>query len=372
MAGKLNALKVKALGPGMYLDDAGLYLVITPELTRSRIYRFSWKGRRPQMGLGAVSDGVGLAEARSRRDEARRVLQSGVNPIEARKQSKAAEQAKTTTFKQIADEVFTAKRKEWKNERHADQWRQSLDLASAAFGQTAIDQLDTETVLRTVKPVWTTAPETGRRLLQRIEAVLDAAKVKGLRAGENPAAWKGNLEHLLSRPKKGGHHAAMPYEEVPAFMAKLSEDRNTSAKALEFAILTAARTGEVTGATWSEIDLDRQLWTIPAKRMKAGGKEHRVPLCARAVEILKALHPVRISDYVFPGQKPKSPLCHIAMQTALDRLDVKDGTPHGFRSSFRDWCGDATEFPREIAEAALAHTLGSAVEAAYIQAQGRS
>jgi integrase len=365
LSGKLNARKVTTAEPGVYLDGGGLYLCVSPSLRRSWVYRFSWKGKRPEMGLGSHDEGVSLADARTARDEARRVLRSGKNPIEARREAARASQARRT-FGEIADEVLETKSREWRNKIHKDQWRLALETYAKPLRPRFVDEIDTEAVLGVLKPLWTEKPETGARLRQRIEAVLDAAKAQGLRDGDNPARWKGHLKHLLPKRTKlaRGHYAAMPYADVPAFMARLREDGNIAARALEFAILTAGRSGEVYGACWSEIDLAAKVWTLPAERMKAG-REHRVPLCERALAILETMKSSRVGDFAFPGQKRGKPLSHVAMAKVLERLGIENATPHGFRSAFRDWAGNETSFPREVAEAALAHTVGDEVEAAY-------
>ena len=234
------------------------------------------------MGLGSFDEGVTLADARIARDDARRILRSGHNPIEARKGAARDAQAKRT-FGAVADALVEAKTSEWRNEKHRQQWRWSLVTAAAALRTKFIDEVDTEAALAVLKPLWSEKPETAARLRQRIEAVLDAGKAQGLRRGENPARWRGHLQHLLPKRAKlsRGHHAAMPYADVPALMARLRADRNTAARALEFCILTAARSGEVYGASWSEIDFDAKVWTLPPERMKAG-RAHRVPPCDRA------------------------------------------------------------------------------------------
>ena len=365
MAGKLNARKVETAPPGIYPDGDGLYLCVAPSLKRTWVYRFSWCGRRPEMGLGSYSDGVTLAEARVSRDEAKRVLRSGANPIAARKEARRAA-ADKRTFGEIADALLEAKKSGWRNAKHREQWEWSLKTAAAPLRARAVDELDTQAVLDLLKPFWTDRPETGSRLRQRIEAVLDAATAQGLRNGDNPARWRGHLAHLLAaRPKLSrGHHAAMPYIDLPAFMAKLRGDENAAARALEFCILTAARAGEVYGATWEEIDFDAALWTLPAERMKAG-REHRVPLPQRALEIVRHMHKIRLSDFVFPGQRRGKTLSHVAMAKVVARHGGTGATVHGFRSAFRDWAGNETHHPREIAEAALAHTIGDAAEQAY-------
>jgi len=356
---------VATAAPGIYPDGGGLYLCVASSGAKTWVYRFSWRGRRPEMGLGALGDGVGLAEARAARDEARRVLRSGSNPIEARREA-ARIDARKPTFGEIADALLAAKSLEWRNEKHRDQWRISLTALAAPLRSRPVDEIDTAAVLSVLTPVWQAKPETGNRLRQRIEAVLDAAKAQGHRAGDNPATWRGHLSHLL--PKRGklarGHHAAMAYADVPAFVEKLRQIDTIAARALEFAILTAGRSGEIYGARWPEIDLAAKAWTIPAERMKAG-REHRVPLCQRATAILERLFAAKISAFVFPGQRGGRPLSHVAMAKVIERMGVEGATVHGFRSAFRDWAGNETHFAREVAEAALAHVVGDSAEQAY-------
>ncbi len=363
MGGKLSARTVESRGPGIYCDGDGLYLCVTQSLRRTWVYRFSWQGRRCEMGLGSTRD-VSLAAAREARDAARRKLKSGRNPIEARRED--ARIVAKPTFGEIADALLETKASEWRNEKHKDQWRASLVEIAAALRPLPVDKVGTEDVLRVLTPIWLERHETASRTRGRIEAVLDAAKAQGHRTGENPARWKGHLEHLLPKRSKlsRGHFAAMPYSDVPAFMEQLRGVDTASARALEFAILTAARSGEVYGATWGEIDLDAKVWTIPAARMKAA-REHRIPLCDRAVAILQKLAEAKISAFVFPGRRAGQPLSHVAMAKVIDRLGVEDATVHGFRSAFRDWTGNETHHPREVAEAALAHVVGDAAEQAY-------
>lgn len=360
---KLTARGADTRKPGKHADGDGLYLIVEKTGARAWWFIFSWQGRRPEMKLGGT-DVLSLAEARDAATEARRKLAAGINPIDARREARKA--SAKPTFGEIADALIEIKSSGWRNEKHREQWGVSLKNGAAKLRPLQVDAIDTAAVLSVLKPVWLTTPESAMRLRQRIEAVLDAAKAQGHRTGENPAAWRGHLVHLLpKRPNVArGHHAAMPYSEVPAFVTKLRAIDTASARALEFAIFTAARSGEVYGARWSEIDTSAKIWTLPPERMKSG-REHRVPLCARAVEIIEKQAASKVSDFVFPGQKANKSLSHIAMAKVLDRMKVENATPHGFRSSFRDWAGNETSFPREIAEAALAHTIGDAVERAY-------
>jgi integrase len=317
------------------------------------------------MGLGTVEDGVGLAEARAARDQAAAVLRSGRNPIEEREAARRASAARQT-FGEVADVLLASKASSWKHPKHAHQWRVTLTETAAPLRGLPVDEIDTEAVLDVLRPLWITKPAPASRLRQRVEAVLDAAKAKGLRTGENPARWRGHLSHLLPpRPRLvRGHYAALSYDELPALMARLQAIETVSARALQFCILTAARSAETYGATWSEIDFEASIWAIPAPRMK-GGRVHRVPLPAACLKVLEQVKPLRTSgDYIFPGQRRGKPLSHIAMAKVLERLEV-DATVHGFRSAFRDWAGNETHFPREICESALAHSVGDETERAY-------
>ena len=363
--------------PGRHADGDGLYLIVDkPGRTKADelspgakrwAFLFRWKddplaagaGRLREMGLGSAS-AVPLAKARDKAAEARAKVAAGVDPIKS-----TQPQLATPTFGAVADELVASLSASWRNEKHRAQWSMALTSYAAPLRPKPIDAITTEDVLAVLAPVWTEKPETASRLRGRIERVLDAGKARGLRTGENPARWRGNLDHLLPRRHKltRGHHAALPYDQVPTFVADLHERQALAALALEFLILTAGRSGEVRGALWSEIDLEAKLWTIPADRMK-GGREHRVPLCDRATEILEQAGQLRVSDNVFPGDRRDQPLSSMAFEMLLRRMKV-DVTAHGFRSSFRDWAGEATAFPREVAEAALAHQVGNAVELAY-------
>ena len=273
------------------------------------------------------------------------------------------------TFGECADMFLASMEGQWRNAKHRAQWRMTLTEYAAPISAMKVSAIGTDDVLRVLNPLWQSRPETASRLRGRIERVLDFAKVRGWRSGENPALWRGHLKSILPARQRltRGHHAAMPYAQVPAFVERLRGLEAMSARALEFLILTAARSGEVLEATWDEFDLDAGLWTVPAARMKAG-KEHRVPLSKPALAIVKALHEVRISDYVFPGHAKGRPLSNMAFAMLLKRMKADQYTPHGFRSAFRDWAGDATSFPRDVAEQALAHRVGDATERAYRRA----
>lgn len=367
MPRQLNRLSARAVAtlnaPGRHADGGGLYLAVGRGGARSWVFLFRWRGRLKEMGLGGLSS-VPLAKAREKAAAARALVADGVNPIEAKR-----EQAEVPTFGEFADAVVADLSPQWRNPKHRAQWMNTLTRDAAPLRGLRVDRIETTDVLEAVKPIWAVKPETAYRLLGRIARVLDAAKAKGYRTGENPARWRGHLDHLLPKRQKltRGHHKALPFVEVRAFVADLRQRDATSALALEFAILTAARSGEVRGATWAEMDLTARVWTVPAARMKAG-REHRVPLSARAVEILEAVKPLASGDaaaLVFPSSKGKA-LSDAAFQALLIRMGRKgELTPHGFRSSFRDWAGEVSTFPRELAEQALAHSVGDATERAY-------
>lgn len=324
------------------------------------------------MGLGPLAL-LGLQEARAKVLEARRLRHEGIDPIEARRAARVRarlETAKAVTFTECAAAYIKAHRAAWRNDKHAAQWESTLaTYAEPTFGSLPVQAIDTALVLKVVEPIWTTKPETAGRVRGRIEAVLDWATARGYRTGENPARWRGHLDKLLparSKVRRVVHHAAMPYIELPAFLARLREQQGASARALELTILTAVRTAETIGATWDEMNLADKVWIVPAKRMK-GGKEHRVPLCTRALAVLAEMSVSRDpgEQFVFPGGRRGKPLSNMGMAMTMRRMGRDDLTVHGFRSSFRDWAGNETHFAREIAEAALAHTIGNAVEAAY-------
>jgi integrase len=370
--GRLTALQVtKAKRPGMYCDGGGLYLRVTADGTKNWVYRYMLAGRPRWMGLGPFAL-YGLAEARGKALEARKLRHEGIDPIEVRRAARTQERlaaAKTMTFKQCAAAHIAAHRVGWKNHKHAAQWESTLaTYAEPTVGSLPVQAIDTGLVMKVLEPIWATKPETASRLRGRIESILDWARVRGYRAGENPARWRGHLDHLLparSKVRTVEHHAALPYKELPSFLAALREQEGIAARALEFTILTAARTGEVIGATWDEIG--DKIWTVPAVRMKAS-KEHRIPLSGRSLAILEEMQPHRHaadSAIVFPGGKTGKPLSNMAFLMLLRRMDRDDLTAHGFRSTFRDWAAERTDFPSETVEMALAHTVGNKVEAAY-------
>ena len=321
------------------------------------------------MSLGAEAD-VMLAEARNRARDARRLIEAGVDPIEARDEARRAAAGQGMTFREVGSLHVEAHRDGWRNHKHRAQWTSTLDgYAYPVLGDMPVAKVAVGDVLRVLEPMWRATPETASRLRGRIEAVLDYAAARGWRTGDNPARWKGHLSNLLPKRSKIAavqHHAALPWGECPAFMRALALQKGVGALALRFTIMTAARTSEVTGAIWAEVDMKAKLWTVPGSRMKAG-VEHRVPLTAAALAILAGLHTADTlpSDPVFPGGRRGAGLSNMAMTTVLRRMNRGDLTVHGFRSSFRDWAAETNPAPREVAEAALAHTLRDKVEAAY-------
>jgi integrase len=362
----------KLTEPGRYGDGKGLYLQVTPAGVRSWLLRYERSGRERAMGLGPVDDFT-LDEARERARRARQLLQDGIDPIDARQTERAKQKAeaaradaKNITFQECAEKYFKFHSPKWNNAKHSAQFLSTLKMyAYPVLAKLPVAAIDKALVLRAIEPIWYTKTETASRVRGRIESVLDFAKTRGYRSGDNPAAWQGNLVHALPARNtiaKVEHHAALPFVDIPAFMADLVSREGIAARALEFAILNAARTGEVIGARWSEIDLEGKVWTIPAGRMKAK-KEHRVPLSGKALQILKALP--REEEFVFPGGRKNSAISNMAMAELLKRMGRLDITVHGFRSTFRDWAAETTHYPNHVVEQALAHVIGDKVEAAY-------
>lgn len=382
---KLSAAKVaKHTKPGYLLDGGGLYLQIAARMSRAASsapaagvtkswtfrYRDRATGKLRELGMGPWPD-VSLSVAREKAADLRGLLRDGKDPMAertARKAAQRAEVAKAMTFDQAAEACIADKRAGWKNAKHGEQWTNTIaTYASPVIGSLPVAAIDLALVRKVLDPIWTTKNETASRLRQRIESVLAWATVSGYRTGDNPARWRGHLDHLLPKPSKvqnREHHAALPYGEVADFLANLRNHHGAAALALEFTILTAARTGEVIHALWEEFDLEKGIWTVPASRMKAG-KEHSVALSLRAVAIVKELGRVKTGPFVFPGGKEESPLSNMAMSAVLKRMDRADITVHGFRSTFRDWAGEQTSFARELIEHALAHQLRDKAEAAY-------
>lgn len=365
--------------PGRYFDAHGLYLQVPePGQKQPRQSRASWllryerHGKERWMGLGKLAD-FELDEARERARKGRQLVADGVDPLQARQEERikrtseaAAAAARSKTFQQCAQLYFDRHSAGWKNQKHIAQFLSSLSAyAYPKIGSLPVAHVNRDLILACVGPIWNTKNATAARVLRRIKGVLDFAKVQGWRDGENPAAWDGNLEHALPKPaavRQVEHHAALPFPQVNDFIMQLRERQGIAARALEFLILTAARTGEVTGARWSEIDLAEKTWVIPAARMKAK-KDHRVPLTDRAIAILQALP--READFVFPGDQKDLALGHSAMDQVRKRMGRHDITVHGFRSTFKDWASERTGYPNHVVEQALAHTIGNAVEKAY-------
>jgi integrase len=373
MAGKLNSRKVESLTkPGRYSDGGNLYLFITPNGGKrwTFFYRLgkddTGRAIRREMGLGsAAKTGVSLLEAREKAADARKLLNAGKDPIEARRASEKTGRA-VPTFGSFADEYLETHRSKFRNSKHIAQWEMTLKIYCQPIRSMPINAIETEAVLKVLKPIWSEIPETASRLRGRIENILAAAKAKGHRSGENPATWRGHLKTLLPARQRltRGHHAALPYDDLPAFLTELRAREAISALALELCILTASRTSEVANALCKEFDLKKAVWTIPATRMKAG-HEHRIPLTKRALEILDPLLMASKNRHVFAGNGPNRPLSNMAMSMLLKRMNRPDITVHGFRSTFRDWASEQTSFPHETCEHALAHRISDKAEAAY-------
>lgn len=365
---KLNARFVKTVTEKKdYPDGGGLYLQV--DGGKSWLYRYKISGKTRYMGLGAYPE-VSLADAREAAANWRKVKAEGSDPIvirDARRREADREQERTITFGECATAYIEAKKAGWSNEKHIEQWTNTLKTYAAPINDLSVQEVDTPRVQACLEPIWSVKPETASRVQLRIKKVLDWARVKNYREGENPARWDGHLSELLpqkNKVKKVTHFAALPFREVAEFMAILRTKDAIAARMLEFTILTGARTGESMGSLWEEIDFEARKWTIPPERMKAG-KEHGVPLSDRAIEILRQVEMVRHSDYVFPGQKPGRGLSNMAMTSVLRRMGYGHVTVHGFRSCFRDWAAECTNTPNIVCEMALAHSIRSDVEKAY-------
>eukprot|EP01037_Dinobryon_pediforme_P002744 gene2744-2783_t len=426
-AAGLSAAKVRTAGPGSYVDCDGLRLVVKPNGSRFWLFRFAMAGKTREMGLGRAGDdraAIPLSAARDAAAALRRLVKDGIDPLDQRAADAAAAAAeaeraviRSKTFKDVAELYLTAHETTWRNPKHRAQWRTTLETYAYPFmGEIPVADVETSHVEAALKPIWHTKPETATRVRGRIEVILDYAKTLKWREGDNPALWRGHISNLFpmrSKVAKVKHHAALPWAETGAFIAELRQQHGTSARGLEFAILTAARTSEVLGARWGEIDATSKIWTVPAIRMKAG-REHRVPLSWPALAVLSliaipgtgvtqdraptagalldgSMHKATVeaikqrttddpNAFVFPGAIEKRPLSVMALMMTIRRMNKGAGgkapprwrdadgspiTPHGFRSTFRDWVGEATHTPRDVAEAALAHTMGSKTEAAY-------
>ena len=358
--GKLTAQKVKTAKAGKYGDGDGLQLVVASTGSRKWVLRVMLNRRAREFGLGSYPM-VSLQEAREKAAELRKLVRSGVDPRAAR-----MKETGVPNFETMVEEVVSSLEAGFRNPKHRAQWRSTLETYASSLNSLKVDAIETSHILSVLKPIWTTKAETASRVRGRIEKVLDAARAKGFRTAENPARWRGHLDHLLPKQQKlaRGHHAAMPYADVPKFLEALRKRDSVASSALEFLILTAARSGEVLGARWVEVDLEARVWTVPASRMKAG-REHRIPLSRRACTIVKRLSQAKTGELIFPGQMRGKPLSPTALEMVLRRMKIEKVTVHGFRSAFRDWAGNETQFPRELAEQALAHVIGDKAEQAY-------
>lgn len=383
----LTALEIKHAKEGMHADGNGLYLRVQATGAKSWIFRFQLNGKRREMGIGTLADKPAV-DARAEAAEYGKMVRAGIDPIEERKrraveaaESAARAAAGAVTFRQVSEEYINAHRPAWQNAKHGDQWTNTLaTYAYPIIGKKPVADVSTEDVLRILQPIWSTKTETASRLRGRIELVLYYARAKKLREGENPAVWRGHLDAILPKPnklKKVRHHPALPYAQAADFIAALRNCGGVGGKALEFAILTAARSGEVRLATWDEIDLEAKIWTVPAERMKMR-REHRVPLSSAAVSLLESLPKIEDCRYIFPGVRDGRPVSDMTLTAVIRRMnegeagakwvDQKNGeqiVPHGFRSTFRDWAAEVTHYPNEVVEMALAHSIDNKVEAAY-------
>lgn len=368
---RLSAMFVaKTKEPGLHGDGGGLYLQVSPTGAKSWLFRFMISSKPDKMGLGPLKT-VSLSDAREKALDCRKLLLEGKNPRLERDAAKAASKlaiSRSMTFRQCARAYIESHKHSWKSEKHTSQWENTLrDYAHPVIGDIQVDLIDTDLVVQCLDSIWTTKTETANRVRGRIESILDWAKTKKYRLGENPARWRGHLENLLAAPAKVApvvHFSALPFDQMADFMKSLRAIEGVSARALEFAILTAARTSEVLEATWDEVDLGKALWTIPANRMKAG-REHRVHLSARALEILKLLKEQKTNNFIFPGKRESKPLSNMALLMTLRRMKRPDLTAHGFRSTFKDWASELTSYASEVTEMALAHKVADKVEAAY-------
>jgi integrase len=368
--------------PGRFGDGDGLWFQVRkPDANRKRpvreparswIFRYTWQGQQRQMGLGPYPD-VGLKDAREAAADARKAVRAGTDPIGVKKAKASETKAQQTamTFDSVLKLYLAAHEDTWRNPKHRAQWRSTLDTyVSPVFGGWQVSAVDVGAVMRVIEPLWKAKTETASRVRGRIETVLDYAAARGWRTGENPARWRGHVENLLpkrSKVAKVEHHAALPWAQIGAFMDALAKQPGTAKLALQFTILTAARTGEVIGARWGEIDMNAKTWTIPADRMKAG-REHRVPLTDAALDVLRTMlpnRPEKEDGFVFPGRKDGTGLSNMSLAAVMKRMNLAELTVHGFRSTFRQWVGERTTVAREVAEAALAHTVKDKTEAAY-------
>lgn len=368
---KLSAIKVsKTTAPGMHSDGAGLYLQVSKTSTKSWIFRYRRHGKLRDMGLGPIH-AVSLAEARKSAAIYKTILLDDRDPIEARKQEQIAqriEASKSISFKSCAASFIAAHEPKWTSEKHIKQWRSTLaTYAEPYIGNLPVSQIDTPLVMKCLEPIWYDKTPTASRLRYRIEKILDWAKIKEHRQGENPARWKGHLDHLLPAPSKVTavvNHPALPYADIAGFMKILGQKDVFSARLLEFTILTGLRTFSVIGTRWDEVNFKDRVLTIPASRMKTG-REHKVPLTDKMLAVISTMGKVKQNEYVFPSRKTGGHLSTGAMDNLLERMGRTDITVHGFRSTFRDWTSEETSFTGDIAEMALAHAIKNNSEAAY-------
>jgi integrase len=368
---RLSNTKIeKTTRRGLHADGGGLYLQVAANGSRSWLFRYSRHDRTRHVGLGPTHT-VNLDQAREKARNCRRLLHDGIDLLDHKNAQRVAARlaaAKSMTFDECRDAYIDSHKAGWKNKKHAEQWRSTLKTyVTPVFGTLPVQAVDTTLVMKTLDPIWKTKPETASRLRGRIEAILSWATVRGYRQGENPARWKGHLDQLLpacSKVRPVKHHEALPYAKIGAFMAELRGRDAIAARALEFLVLNASRTAEVLCARWPEIDSDHRVWTIPAERMK-GKREHRVPLSDAALAVIETMKTVRDGDYIFPGAKRGKPLSNMALLMLLERMGYANLTAHGFRSTFRDWAAERTNFQNEVVEMALAHVIPSKAEAAY-------
>ncbi len=373
----LTTLQLKNAKPGMHADGNGLYLYVKGGGTKSWIFRYQIAGRRREMGLGAVAH-LPVISARAEAARLRALVANRVDPLDEKQRAVAAERTQKAiatrevvlegkTFETVADTYIAAQEAGWRNLKHRQQWENTLrTYAFPVIGDLHVREIGVEHVMEVLKPIWSTKPETASRVRMRIEAVLNSAKLMGWRTGENPAVWRGGLEAALppiSKVRRVRHHAAMKPTDIPSFMAALASREGIGARALEFTVLTAARSGEVRQARWDQLELDRGWWTIPADRMKTG-REHRVPLSKKALAVIEMMPAVDECPLIFPGFRD-GPLSDMSLSAVLKRMNVDNVTVHGFRSTFRDWAAEHTHHHPEVVEMALAHAVGNKVEAAY-------
>jgi integrase len=368
---RLTAITVRTAAAGLHGDGNGLYLRVKDTGTRSWLVRITTAGKRRDIGIGSAGvNGLTLAQAREQARAMRSGSHAAISPRAAAKaaaDAAKADAARAVTFAQFTDTFIEGREEGWRNTKHRQQWRNTLSTyAHPHIGHLAVSDIDTSHILSLLQPIWSLKPETASRVRGRIERILSAAKVLGLRSGDNPAAWRGHLDQLLPKPTKlaQGHHAALHYSVLPAFLADLRTRPAVSARALELLILTAARTSEITNARWAEIDIANAIWRIPANRMKAG-RPHEIPLTPNSLALLQNMRSLGDGTFVFPSSRPARAMSNMAMAVLLRRMGQTSVTVHGFRSTFRDWAGETTAFPREVIEHALAHQLANKSEAAY-------